>query len=143
MVIVNKTMKGLKFIVKSKNGKHKVLHKVKMNSSLNIENINFMMNEQIIRFEGESNLYDFQYDLHELYRRFYENRYLRESNKKHFFSIFQDLDRMVQFLLFVDCSNEDVFHLTFLERFSILNKLSPGLKLDHVESPNTVDLKFN
>jgi len=40
-----------------------------------------------------------------------------------------DIDKMAQFLLFVDCSDEDFLNITILERYTILNKITPGLRL--------------
>ncbi len=62
--------------------------------------------------------------------KFYYHRYLIEGNK-YYFKVFLDLDKRVQFLMYVDCSNVDLLNITFLERFSILNKMCPGIKVEY------------
>ena len=64
-----------------------------------------------------------------MYVEFYSHRYLKNDGKQYYFRILLDLEKRVQFLLFVDCSNENLMSLTFLERYSIFNKAVPGLKL--------------
>jgi len=52
------------------------------------------------------------------------------KKEKHFFKVILDLDQRVQFILCIDCRSE-VFTIYALERYAVINKISPGLKLKY------------
>lgn len=66
-------------------------------------------------------------------------------DQKYFYESLLDLNHMVQFLLFFDCQKEDILSITILERFSLLNKITPGLKLSYYNGVKMkfVELEFN
>jgi len=64
-----------------------------------------------------------------LYEQFVKTRYIKRES--HFTQAFVNLDKRAQFLLVVDCSDESVIRLCFIERYSILNKAVPALNLSY------------
>jgi hypothetical protein len=81
-----------------------------------------------IQFSDESACFVFPLDLHQLLLDSHNHRFLKKE--KHFFKVILDLDQRVQFILCIDCRS-DVFTIYALERYAVINKISPGLKLKY------------
>ncbi|CDW72550.1 UNKNOWN [Stylonychia lemnae] len=105
--------------------------------------------EYLLRFETQEyefssfKRFDFAFDLQQLFFKFYQHRYL--SDQKYFFESLLDIDKKAQFILFINCSDEDYLDITILERYSLLNKITPGLKLKYGSNAESleIDLAYN
>lgn len=77
----------------------------------------------------------------DIYLKFYKQRFLQNEN--YFFISLLDIQKKVQFSLFIDCKDSNLVRIVFLERFSIVNKIWPSLAVEYGTSLNKIKVGLN